>query len=76
MAEQDAAFAVLTEDGQLDTAYGDGMHVLPFGTGSNDSLWAGAVSGTNVLMVGFKGYPGVQTDVLNDDAYAVVLPLR
>jgi uncharacterized delta-60 repeat protein len=80
MPAQDAVFAVLDAEGQLDTAYGDGVHVMPFGAGEggNDAFWGGAVSGDNVLLVGFRG-GGVadeQTAELNDDAHALLLPVR
>lgn len=74
---QDAVFAVLDANGKLDTQYGTGVHVLPFGAGEggNDQLWGAAVSGTHVMLVGYKGAT-TQTDALNDDAYAVAFPLR
>lgn len=78
MPSQDAVFAVLDAKGVLDTAYGAGVHVLPFGSGmgGNDAFWGGAVSGTNVLAVGLKGSGATQTDQANDDAYAIVFPLQ
>ncbi|MEZ4367651.1 MAG: delta-60 repeat domain-containing protein [Kofleriaceae bacterium] len=76
---QDAAWAVLTADGALDPAFGDGLHVTPFGAGmgGNDQLWGAAVSGDNVLMVGWRGGgpAGDQTASVNDDGFAIVLPL-
>jgi hypothetical protein len=80
MPAQDAVFAVLDATGKLDLEYGDGVHVYPFGEGAggNDQLWGGAVSGQNVLLVGWKGggLAAAQTATVNDDAWAIVLPLR
>lgn len=75
---QDAVFAVLDANGVLDTAYGSGIHVFPFGAGEggNDAFWGAAVSGSNVLVAGFKGSGATQTDQANDDAYAVSFTLR
>ncbi len=75
---QDAVFAVLDANGVLDTSYGTGVQVFPLGSGEggSDQFWSGAVSGTNVLVVGFRGAGTTQTDQLNDDAYAVAFPLQ
>jgi uncharacterized delta-60 repeat protein len=75
MVAQEAAWAVLTSSGALDTTYGDGLHTLPFGSNGMDQFWGGAVSGTNAIFVGFKGAGTTQTTALNDDAYVMVLPL-
>lgn len=72
---QDAAVAILTAGGELDTAYGDGVHTFPLGANGNDQFWGGAVSGSNLLLVGYKG-ASTQTDTVNDDAYGVILPLQ
>lgn len=71
---QDAAFVVLTATGQLDTGFGDGSHVFPFGSNRGDQLWAGAVNGQSALLVGWSGV-ATQSDTDNDDAFAVILPL-
>jgi uncharacterized delta-60 repeat protein len=80
MPAQDAVFAVLDATGHLDPAYGDGVHIYAYGggAGGNDQLWGGVVSGDNVLLVGFKGGgpAAMQTEAMNDDSYAIVLPLQ
>lgn len=73
---QDAAFAVLGADGVLDTAYGDGVHSFKLGADGNDQFWGGAVSGSNVLLVGYEGGLATQSDTRNDNAYVIVMPLR
>ncbi|MBL9021343.1 MAG: hypothetical protein JNL21_04055 [Myxococcales bacterium] len=72
MPEQDAVFVVLDDAGELDTAYGTGIHVLPLGNDGNDQLWGGAVSGSFVSLVGYQGGGQTQTDTTNDDSYVVV----
>jgi uncharacterized delta-60 repeat protein len=75
--EQEAAFAVLTTSGALDTAaYGAGTHAFPFTGNGADQLWGGAVSGENFLLVGYKGAGATQTEASNDDSFALVVPLR
>jgi uncharacterized delta-60 repeat protein len=78
MPAQDAVFAVLDADGGLDSAYGDGIHVLPFGTDGNDAFWGGAVSGDFVALGGFKGggLPADQNETTNDDAFVVVFEIQ
>jgi uncharacterized delta-60 repeat protein len=71
--EQNATFAVLDGNGALDPAFGTGLHM--YDIGGNDAFWGGAVSGDNVIIVGFKGGGTAPTPTMNDDAYAVVLPL-
>lgn len=74
---QDAAFAILTAEGRLDAAYGAGVHVVPFGAeGGSDQLWGAAVSDGQVLAVGFRGAGATQTELLNDDSYAMMVPLK
>jgi uncharacterized delta-60 repeat protein len=70
---QDAVFAILDATGRPDTSYGDGVHV--FSLGGNDAFWDGAASGSNIVIVGWKGSGATQTEAANDDAYAVLLPL-
>ncbi len=72
MPTQDAAFAVVKADGTLDTAYGTGVHKLPLGMNSNDQFWGGAVSGNNVLLVGWQGGGATPTEALNDDSYGLL----
>lgn len=75
---QDAVFAILDEDGDLDTTYGTGIVTYQLGNDGLDQFWGGAVSGTNALIVGWKGSrtPSAQTTGDNDDAYIVILPLE
>jgi uncharacterized delta-60 repeat protein len=77
MPAQDAAFAVLDSTGRLDAAFGDGLHTYALGANGNDQFWGGAVSGNRALMVGLKGggAAAAQTETVNDDAWAVVLPM-
>lgn len=65
---RDAAMAVLTSGGALDTAFGDGTHTFDFATGTEDQLWGGAVSGGKVLLVGWRGVGMAATATSNDDA--------
>ncbi|KAB2895368.1 MAG: hypothetical protein F9K40_16225, partial [Kofleriaceae bacterium] len=71
---QDAAFAVLSATGQLDTSFGDGTHVFPLGANQGDQLWGGAVNVSNALLVGWSGVATQSTET-NDDSFAVGLPL-
>lgn len=76
---QDAVIVILGADGKVDTmTYGDGIHTFALGADGNDQLWGGAVSGDAAIFVGYKGggAPQNQNETTNDDAYAVVLPLR
>ncbi len=77
MPVQDAVLAVLDATGRLDTAFGDGLHTFPLGANGNDQFWGAAVSGNQALLVGYKGGgpAAMQTDTVNDDAYAVILPM-
>lgn len=75
---QDAVFAVLDDDGDLDTAYGTGIVTYQLGNDGLDQFWGGTVSGTNALVVGWRGSrtPMAQTAADNDDSYIVILPLQ
>lgn len=75
MPAQDAVFAILDANGRLDTRFGDGIHVYPLGANGNDQFWGGAASDEVALFVGYKGGGTTQSDTVNDDAYAVILPL-
>ncbi|MEZ4313330.1 MAG: delta-60 repeat domain-containing protein [Polyangiaceae bacterium] len=75
MPEQDAAFIVLNANGKLDSAFGTGIHVFPLGSNGNDQIWGGAATGKLVALVGDQGGGQNQTDVLNDDAYAVLFEM-
>ena len=69
---RDAAVAVLTSGGVLDTSFGDGTHTFDFATGTEDQLWSGAVSGGKALLVGWRGAGTGATATSNDDATVVV----
>ncbi|HVV82197.1 MAG TPA: hypothetical protein VHE35_03930 [Kofleriaceae bacterium] len=73
----DAAWGVLDAGGHLDAAFGPGVFIDSLG--GNDSLWAGAVSttGDRAIAVGYEGGgpDAMQTAAMNDDSYAVVIPL-
>jgi uncharacterized delta-60 repeat protein len=75
---QDAVFAVLDDTGALDTRYGTGIVTYALGDDGVDQFWGGAVNGNNALIVGYRGAKAAnaQTASDNDDAYAVILPLR
>lgn len=75
-ASQDGALVMLDANGALDTKYGTGVHVLPFGMNGADQFWSAAVSGNNVLVVGTKGAGTSPTQDFNDDAWALLFPLR
>jgi uncharacterized delta-60 repeat protein len=77
MPAQNAVVAILTADGELDTAYGDGVHVYELGANGNDQFWGGVVSGDNFLAVGLKGGgPSPQTADVNDDSFGVIFPIK
>jgi uncharacterized delta-60 repeat protein len=78
MPEQDAAFAILTQNGKLDTAYGAGVHKLKLSqtADGNDQFWAGAVSGGRLMLLGWKGGGAMQTDTVNDDAQGIVFDMK
>ena len=63
MPAQDAAFAILDEDGY-------------FRENGADQFWGAAVSGDYVMLVGYSGAGMTQSEELNDDAYAVFFPLE
>ncbi len=71
---QDAAVAMLDASGELDFANG-GVQLFAFGNDGADAFWDAAVNGDTMLLVGFKGAGPTQTAALNDDAYAVLMPL-
>ncbi len=70
---RDAALAILTESGALDTTYGAGIHT--FQLGGDDQFWGVAVSGSNVLAAGWKGFAS-QSETANDNSYGLILPLQ
>jgi uncharacterized delta-60 repeat protein len=71
---RDAALAILTETGTLDTTYGTGVMTFSL-DGTEDQWWGGAVSGGKLLVVGWRGVGSTQTDSANDNAYGVLLSL-
>lgn len=71
---QDAAFAILAADGTLDEAYGAKAHLLPLGQNGNDAFWGAAVSGNNVMIVGYQG--SATATPSDDDSFGIVFPLR
>jgi uncharacterized delta-60 repeat protein len=74
---RDGVFGVLSATGTLDPVFGGQVHKYQLGTNGDDQFWGGAVSGTNAILVGYRGSatPMAQTEADNDNAYAVVLPL-
>jgi uncharacterized delta-60 repeat protein len=76
MPEQNAVVAFLDANGELDTAYGDGVHVFELGLNGNDQFWGGIVSGDNLLVVGYQGGLMPQTEAMNDNSYGVIFPLQ
>lgn len=73
---QDAVFAVLDADGQLDTKYGTGIATYALGSDGADQFWAGAENGGKVLIAGWKQTVGDASATNNDDAYGVLLTLE
>jgi uncharacterized delta-60 repeat protein len=71
---RDAALAILTQNGALDTTYGTGVMTFAL-DGTEDQWWGGAVSGGKLLLVGWKGVGATQTDAANDNSYGVLLSL-
>ncbi len=72
---RDAALAILTQAGQLDTTYGDGVHTFSLG-GTEDQWWGGAVNDGKLMVVGWRGVGSTQTDSANDDAHGIVIALE
>lgn len=73
---RDAALAILTQGGELDTTYGTGLHTWDMG-GGEDQWWGGAVSGGKLLVGGWKGHAFAdQTDTVNDNAHVVIFDLQ
>jgi uncharacterized delta-60 repeat protein len=71
--DRDAALAILTQSGQLDTSYGTGLH--KFEMDGDDQWWAGARNGDVLLVAGWRGQ-ATQTATDNDDSYGILLPLE
>jgi uncharacterized delta-60 repeat protein len=76
MPAQDAAVAILTSTGKLDTTYGTGVNVFALGPASNDQFWGGAVANDALLVSGWRGGGSAQTDTTNDDSHVVVFALK
>lgn len=53
------------------------MDTFLFGSDGNDQFWGAAYNQGQALFVGYKGGgpPAGQTEVENDDAYALLLPI-
>lgn len=74
---QDAVFAVLDSNGQLDTTYGPGQHLVTFGdVAGGDQFWDARVSGNSSVLVGYRSAGTSQSDVNNDDSYVLLLTLQ
>lgn len=73
MPTQDAAAVVLNSTGALDATVG--ALLFPLGANGNDQFWGGAANGKRVMLVGYQGGGMAQSDVNNDNAYAVMLTL-
>ncbi len=71
---QDAALAILSGNGQLDHANG-GIQLFVFGNDGADAFWGAAFNDGQMLLVGYKGAGVSQTVALNDDAYALLIPI-
>jgi uncharacterized delta-60 repeat protein len=70
---RDAALAILTQTGALDTSYGTGVHT--FQLDGDDQFWGAAVSNGVLLVAGWRGQ-AVQSDSANDDSFGLLLPLQ
>jgi hypothetical protein len=75
MPSQDAAVAILTANGELDTSFGDGLHTFPLGANGNDQFWGGAVSGNNFVLVGYQGGGTAPSETVNDDSFGVIFSM-
>lgn len=74
---RDAEVVVLDDAGAYDTAFrGDGRLTYDLGA-STDGFWGAAVAadGDTVMLVGTRGVGTTQTEVANDDAVIMVVPL-
>lgn len=71
---RDAALAILTKNGALDTTFGTGVHTFDMG-GTEDQWWGGAVNGGQLFVAGWRGVGSTQTDVANDNSYGILLGL-
>lgn len=71
---RDAALAILTQDGKLDTTYGTGVTTFSLG-GAGGQWWGAAVSGGKLLVVGFRAVD-TQTAGENDNSYRLLLDLE
>lgn len=73
--ERDAMIAVLSEDGVPDTNFGtDGQALYDMG-GDGDHFWAGALS-PNKTRVAIVGVVGAETNINDDDAALLILPVN
>jgi hypothetical protein len=79
MPAQDATFAVVDASGNIDDAYGAGIHRFKFVSADdkNDQFWGGAVNGTKVMVAGWRGTAGAAQDTtLNDNSFVIVFDLQ
>lgn len=79
LAARDAVFAVVDANGNLDTHYGTGIQRFKFTAADdkNDQFWAGAVSGTKVLVAGWRGTAGAAQDTtLNDNSFLIIFDVQ
>ena len=60
----------------LDSAYGDAVFTYPFRENGADQFWGAAVSGEATSGFGYSGAGMTQSEELNNNAYAVFLPLE
>lgn len=79
MPTQDAAWAIIKANGELDTTFGDGKGIfqLDAGADGNDAFWGATVSGNKLFLVGYRGGGALasQTAANNDDSYVAVFDL-
>lgn len=70
---RDAAVAILTQNGELDTSFGTGMNTWNIDSGTEDQFWGGAVNSGTLLIAGWRGVGSTQTDTANDNSYVLLL---
>jgi uncharacterized delta-60 repeat protein len=71
---RDAALAIITQGGQLDTGFGTGVHTFDL-TGTEDQWWGGAISGGKLFVTGWRGVGSTQTDTANDNSFGLIVDL-
>ncbi len=73
---RDAALAIITQNGQLDTGYGTGVLTWDIETGTEDQWWGGAESSGTLMLAGWRGVGSTQTDTANDNSYVVLIEMQ